>query len=160
MGEARWSRNMDRYFRSLDWEALGVTDLDIALANLTTLRARRSSAFRAGFYVEAIALNATVIEFLLSLWYTAKTERRLARDDRLTLGGWITRVSREGFDPDVVVGLRQFNQVRRKAILRMLLGEATYDDLRQAYVDYEPLVGLVAARVVKDFEGRRPRAKS
>jgi hypothetical protein len=55
-------------------------------------------------------LNATVIEFLLSLWYTAKTERRLARDDCLTLGGWITRVSREGFDPDVVVGLRQFNQ--------------------------------------------------
>jgi hypothetical protein len=42
----------------------------------------------------------------------------------------------------------------------MLLGEATYYNLRQAYVDYEPLVGLVAARVVKDFEGRRPRAKS
>jgi hypothetical protein len=33
----------------------------------------------------------------------------------------------------------------------MLLGEATYDDLRDPCEEFDPLVGLVANNVVKDF---------
>ena len=149
MGEAGWIVRARTSLRDRDWKALGVTDFDVAFANLQAFRARRSAAFRNGYYVEAIALTAHELEFFLSLWYAAKTQQPIK--GRVTLGTWVDRVYREGFDPQVVEWLRQFNQVRRQAIHRMLLGEATYDDLRDPCREFDPLVGLVAANVVKDF---------
>jgi hypothetical protein len=113
--------------------ALGVADVEIALANRKVFQ-HRQKARDEGWLIEAIALSAYELEEWLRIWIVSHGGgERFHPDDRHQLGHLIDEAGSFGLDGSLLDRLLAFNLNRNRAIHRLLRGEIPYDELSAAY---------------------------
>lgn len=141
---------------------MGITDTDAMVENIFMVSARRRRAREDGYFVEAIALTAHVYEFFLTMWMVGKHRAHVSTNDSTTLGGWIGKAEKAGFDEELIRRLREFNQLRRLAVHRLLRGEIRYEALEDALSADPKLPKHLTQWVIDDMSGgtvaARPRA--
>lgn len=132
---------------SLSGSALGIVNMEQAIANVGELTTRAERAFQAGFYVETMSLRLQHTELWLRLYFIAKNGngRLFAAVDRRTFGQIIADCEREGFDTELVRLMRAFNLHRTRAIHQFILGATDYEHLRVICTRYTALPARVGA---------------
>lgn len=140
-------------------QRLGVTDLNTFLANLRDLYGRAESAFRSGYYLEAISLNMLLLDLILRGFVVQESEEPIepySREDSRSFGQLIKAAKKVGLNEELVERLWTFNRKRTTGIHHLLLGRAKYEDLLDAYEASEHLVddllSGIGMPVVRDQE--------
>lgn len=114
-------------------QSIGAEDIDRAIKNLDEIAARTEYAIKQGCYVEAISLRMQQLEFWLRLFYVAANRKGkvFAPEDKRTFGTIVNDCALLGFEPELIVGLREFNNRRIDAIHKYVLGAIDYDELQR-----------------------------
>jgi hypothetical protein len=130
---------------SLSTSALGIVNVEQAIANIAELIIRAERAFELGFYIEAMSLRLQHMEFWLRIFYIARngTGRLFPADDKRTFGQIITDCERIGFDAELVSLMRAFNLHRTRAIHKFILGATDYEHLHVICARYVALPARV-----------------
>jgi hypothetical protein len=79
------------------------------------------------------------LDFLLRIYIKTKLNISIKTYDRKPFGDLIRLAEKAGLQADLVKRLRSFNKVRIKGIHRFILGDVTYDELRNA-LDEDPKI--------------------
>jgi hypothetical protein len=118
--------------------ALGVANANVMVhrENFRVIENKRAQARRDGYALEVIALDTYRLELLLVSWLVQHHQQKIALGQEM-FGRILSVVSDHGFRQELVDRLRDFKDVRNKAIHRLLAGEIRYDDLLQT-VDQDP----------------------
>src|SRR3972149_1552452 len=114
-------------------KTMGVVDVDQAFENYKEGAERSKHAFENGCYLEVISLRLQHIEFWLRMFWVARNKKGKIFDpnDKRTFGVIISDCANLGFRPDLVVQMKEFNEHRKNAIHKYLLGATNYDELKK-----------------------------
>ena len=110
----------------------GVVDLKQFIENYREGAKRSRLAFENGCFIEVISLRLQHSELWLRTYYISKNKsgKIFEDNDKRTFGMIINDCSQLGFDPNLILRLKEFNKYRVDAIHKFLLGVTNYDALR------------------------------
>jgi hypothetical protein len=133
---------------------IGVKNITSFIKNLNTGVEISRKAFEQGFYIENISLRLQNMEIYLRMYIVVKNKKGKLIDsetDKRTFGNFINDCKNLGFDNDLVNEMKEFNDFRILAIHKYILGEISYNDLREVCLKTKDLDSKVKDYVFNEI---------
>jgi hypothetical protein len=130
-----------------EWTKLGVKDPKRFRENFWGIQQQADYAYENQFAFEAISCRMLILDFMLRAYIVYKTDKSIepySKRDRMSFGKLIEKAKNVGLPEELANDLWAFNEKRNGGIHHFLLGEASYQDVADAYVDAKGLFERIA----------------
>lgn len=153
--QSRFQADVERWSAVGAWcrrKGLSIASSEEFAHNMATILRKRRGARKAGYLIEAIQIEAYLLDLFLSLFIVRHGGHPLFDERQRTLGVNIERAGELGFHPPLIERLWTFNNSRRFAMHHLLYGSSRYHDLEDALRADRQLVSDVGHWAIWEVE--------
>lgn len=108
---------------------IGVVDYPVHQRMVRSFYSQRERAWVANMPLEIIANTAYILELSLRRWLAIDGENAFDPAARMTFGQLVDFARKVGLDPGLAARLKEFNEMRNRALHRLLTGEHTLSEI-------------------------------
>jgi hypothetical protein len=109
---------------------------------MLTIQSHAYYSYDSGFAFEAISCRVLILDFMLRAFIVHRSGKPISpysKQDRTPFGKLIEKAKKHGLPPDLATDLYAFNEKRNDGIHHFLMGQATYQEIGDAFANSEGL---------------------
>lgn len=140
-----------------DFRELGVTDPQRFLVNARHVMHYAETAYRNGFFIEAVSLRMLLLDFSLRAFIVDRTDEPIepySGQDKMPFAPLVKKARKHGLPQALTDRLLSFNEKRVAGVHHFVLGRASYQEIGDAYQDADRLYESILEALVTRAEGK------